>query len=148
MNPEMHEALTEAINAVCHTPEVCGQCDGKNCLVGFSRYANNYSKKNDTPNVPNGFDEIPPIDTRGGYEDDDVLRLIAQTLYFCKSCKQDHRNNCVLALIRDCMEIILIGEEQDYEGDPVTYLKLFSEKNKTLGAALTEIYTEEKERLR
>ncbi len=90
MDPKMNEELNVSINTVCHTLEKCGTCAGKNCLVGFSRYANTYSKNHNTTVVPNGFEEIPQADMRGGYETDDVLALIAKTLLFCKTCKKDH----------------------------------------------------------
>lgn len=146
MEKRINMELVQAINKVCHTTEKCGQCAGKNCLVGFSRYANNYSKNNQTSIIPNGFDELPQSDMRGGYTDDDVLETIAKTLVFCKSCKKDHDANCVLALVRDCMEVITIGDEQDYDGDPITYLQMFAEHNKDLGIALKELYVIEKEK--
>ncbi|MDY6323789.1 MAG: hypothetical protein SPL99_01795 [Catonella sp.] len=140
MNTMMFSDLQQDINKVCHTPAVCGSCAGKDCLVGYSKYAIADCKKRESSWLADGNKNIPSIDMRGGYDEDDVLNAIAETLYYCHSCKTDHTDDCLLAITRHAMEIIETGEMRDYPGTPLEYLVNLERDDKVKGSALHELY--------
>lgn len=107
---------------VCQTEAVCGKCASKGCLVGYSKESAAECRIKGRTYVEDGYDNIPPSDIRGGYDEFDVLHTISHLLIQCRSCKKDHFDNCVINIIRSCMEVIEFGEEQIYEGDPLSYM--------------------------
>lgn len=110
------------LGTICKTEAACGQCAGKGCLVGFSKECAAECRIKNQTYVINGYDEIPPSDIRGGYDEYDVLHAIAHLLLQCRACKKDHFENCIINIVRSCLEVIEIGEEQSYEGDPLSYM--------------------------
>ena len=89
---------------------------------------------------------IPPSDIRGGYDEFAVLHTIAHLLLQCRSCKQDHYDNCIINVVRSCLEVIEFGEEQIYEGDPLSYMIKIGCLNSEKGAIIRDEYVEAKER--
>lgn len=144
----MHGELRDLLNEVCHTEAVCGECKEKGCLVGYARHINTATIDMKPPHLEGAYENRPIFDMRGGYDEDHVLRVLASTLHYCRGCKDHHNNSCVLAVIRDCMEQILWGEEIHYEGNPLNYLVKVGILDETKGSALTEIYNQEKARVR
>ena len=110
------------LGKICKTPAVCGSCAEKQCLVGYARNATAECRKTKRTGIPKGFEKIPPCDIRGGYDEYDVLHAIAHLLVQCKSCKEDHYDNCLINIVRSCLEVIEFGDEQKYTGNVIAYL--------------------------
>ena len=128
------------LGKICKTPAVCGKCAEKACLVGYSRNVAVECRKEKRTGIPNGFENIPPSDIRGGYDEYEVLHAIAHLLLQCKECKDDHYENCIINIIRSCLEVIEFGEEQKYEGNVIQYLMKISQSNPTKAAIIQEEY--------
>ena len=56
------------------------------------------------------------------YDEYDVLHAIAHLLYQCRGCMEDHYDDCLINVVRSALEVIEFGEEQSYEGDPISYM--------------------------
>ena len=110
------------LGKICKTPEVCGGCAERDCLIGYSRNVTADCRIGKTTCVPNGYKNIPPSDIRGGYDEYDVLHAIAHLLYQCRGCMEDHYDDCLINVVRSALEVIEFGEEQSYEGDPISYM--------------------------
>ena len=131
---------------ICKTEHVCGYCAEECCLVGYSRQCTAQCRIKSQTYVTDGFANIPPNDIRGGYDEFAVLHMISHLLLQCRSCKQDHYDNCIINLVRSCMEVIEFGEEQIYEGDPLSYMIKIACLNSEKGAIIRDEYVEAKER--
>lgn len=107
---------------ICKTPQVCGSCAERDCLIGYSRNVTADCRIAKTTYVPDGYKNIPPSDIRGGYDEYNVLHAIAHLLYQCRGCMSDHCENCLINVVRSALEVIEFGEEQAYEGDPISYM--------------------------
>ena len=107
---------------ICQTEAVCKKCAGRGCLVGYSKDCAAQCRVKNVTFVEDGFEEIPPCDIRGGYDEFEVLHAMAHLLLQCRSCKKDHFENCIINIVRSCLEVIEFGEEQIYEGDPLSYM--------------------------
>lgn len=144
----MHDEFEELLNDLCHTEDKCGSCLMRRCLIGHSKYVNKACKDLKPPHLAGASESRPLYDLRGNYDEDEVLRVLATTLVYCKACKDNHTDDCVLAVIRNNLEMLELTQEIEYKGNPLTYLVDFSQENPTKGAALAEIYNLEKEKVR
>lgn len=132
---------------ICKTPNVCGSCAEKKCLVGYARNSTAECRIGKRTYVPNGFEEIPPYDIRGGYDEYNVLHAIAHLLLQCRGCKEEHYDNCLINIVRSCLEVIEFGESQEYEGNVITYLMKLSQLDATKADIIKEEYMSHKEKL-
>ena len=57
----------------------------------------------------------------------DLEESIAHILKECKDCKEDHTENCIINVIRNCYEVGLLGDPHPYEGSALQYLMFLSE---------------------
>lgn len=71
--------------------------------------------------VPNGTERIPTMDCKV-FEETDLEVAIAHILKECKDCKEDHVENCIINIIRNCYEVGLFGDIQPYEGSTLQYV--------------------------
>lgn len=131
---------------ICQTEAVCGKCSGPYCLVGYSKECAAACRIKKQTFVDNGYENIPPSDIRGGYDEFEVLHAISHLLLQCRSCKQDHYENCVINVIRSCLEVIEFGDEQIYEGDPLSYMIKIANLDTHKGDIMREEYMAKKER--
>ena len=134
------------LGKICKTPEVCGTCAEKACLIGYARNCTAECRKANRTGVINGYANIPPADIRGGYDEYDVLHAIAHLLVQCKSCKEDHYDNCLINVVRSCLEVIEFGEEQKYEGEVLSYLMKILQLDPTKADIIKEEYMLHKEK--
>ena len=65
---------------------------------------------------------------------------IAHILKECKDCKEDHTENCIINVIRNCYEVDLFGEIQDYAGSALQYLMYVKENFPEHSAQIADIY--------
>ncbi|MBR4982267.1 MAG: hypothetical protein IKY94_06885 [Lachnospiraceae bacterium] len=128
------------LGKICKSPNVCGTCADKSCLIGYARSGAAECRIAKRTGIMNGFENIPPCDIRGGYDEYEVLHAIAHLLVQCKGCKEDHYDNCLINIVRSCLEVIEFGEEQKYEGNVIQYLMKISQSNPTKAAIIQEEY--------
>ncbi len=65
---------------------------------------------------------------------------IAHILKECKDCKEDHVENCIINVIRNCYEVGLFGDVLSYEGSALQYLMKVKEDFPEKSAQIAEIY--------
>lgn len=112
--------LLRDIETACMTEDVCGSCQKENCLIGYTKKCITDSLKNKVTYIENGVQNIPH-DMRA-FETAPALDAIAHILRQCKSCEDDHFEDCLINVIRSCYEIITLGDAQQYKGSIFMYL--------------------------
>lgn len=115
------ELLLEDIAENCLTEEVCGTCDKRKCLVGYTKNCLTNCIKNNVTYVENGVQNIPHMDMKH-YDKDRALHAIAHILRQCKCCQQDHFDQCLINTIRSSYEVMVLGNEIAYDGSIFMYL--------------------------
>lgn len=130
---------------VCMTEHVCYKCMEKDCFVGYAREAIGQCKRGDTDTLAGGFNGIPHIDAKGGYDPEDTYDAIAHCMLQCKSCKQDHYEDCLINIVRSCFEVIAFGDFQKYEGSTFMYLAELQKKYPEAANIIAREYMEPKE---
>lgn len=128
------------IGNMCMTENVCGKCQGKGCFVGYARELIGEGRREDKDTIPGGYESIPHTDVKGGYDKVFTLDAIAHTLLQCKSCKENHYDDCLVNIVRSCYEIIAFGDGQSYEGSTFQYLIALQEKYPEAALHISEIY--------
>ena len=136
------------IAKVCKSEASCGKCAEKACLVGYARDCVGRCKRNEITYVPNGAADVPKMDIRGGYDEYDALHAIAHLLVQCHSCKENHFENCIISVVRNCFEVIEFGEEQPFDGEVLKYLMELKDSHPEQASIIAEEYQNKKAELK
>ena len=131
--------LVDKLSPCCLSEEVCGGCEKEKCLVGYAKECFKSCMINKVTYVVDGYKNIPFMDFKV-YEEDFQIDGIAEILKTCKSCDEDHYDNCIVNILRSCYEVALIGEEQEYKGSTLLYLNELTEKNPIIADKIFERY--------
>ena len=86
-----------------------------------------------------GMKNIPVTDVKI-YDKGNILNGVADILKICKSCKENHYDNCIVNVLRSCYEVILFGEEKEYKGSALVYLNGLREDNPEIAEQLFQKY--------
>lgn len=122
LNSEVnYDKMVTDLSKCCLKKENCGNCVKNECIVGYAQNCIIKCLKDSVTYVQNGSDDIPYTDFKV-YNEEEFERGIAHILKMCKSCRENHFDNCIINIIRNCYEIGLFGETQKYEGSNLQYL--------------------------
>jgi hypothetical protein len=133
------DSILAAVNRCCKTEAECGQCLKGGCLVGFARLAVEYARQKNTARVPGAAQLMPDAATRLYYEEDLVSALV-EVLLQCQNCLDNHEAECVVNVVREALELALLGDTQSYEGSAAGYLVNVAKTNPRLGERLLASY--------
>ncbi|AOY76123.1 hypothetical protein [Clostridium formicaceticum] len=115
------ESLVKEIAKCCLGEEQCGTCEKESCLIGYCKRSLTTSLKQQSEFIDGGMEEIPYNDTKI-YDDEMIVETIGFLLNQCKNCNLYHDEECIINIVRSALEIILLGEAQDYKGSTLFYL--------------------------
>lgn len=140
MNSELnYDLILKDLGKCCLGEEQCGSCSKEQCIVGFAKGSITKCFKEGVTYVENGADSIPVADLKM-YIEEDFEAGIAHILRQCRSCKEDHFDNCVVSVLRNCYEVGLFGETKTYHGSALAYLSEINESNPQIAANISEVY--------
>lgn len=134
-------AVLKALKGICANCDLDGSqaCVKSGCLIGFSRIVLEYYQAKGSLNIPGAETLIPKKDFKV-YDKDLISNLVSETCRLCRQCRDNHANDCVIALIRNSMEIALWGENLEYPGNIIEYLSMVREKDPELASYILENY--------
>ena len=115
------ELVSDDLSNCCRSEEVCGQCRQCACVIGYAKQCVKEYRREPKKTVPNGTANIPTTDYKA-FDEAELEIAIAHILKECKDCKEDHVEDCIINVIRNCYEIGLLGDIQPYEGSTIQYL--------------------------
>lgn len=115
------EAAFRDLGKACLTEASCGTCAKEKCLIGYAKSCLSTCVKNKVTYVMDGMDNIPGIDAKV-YDEERLADGIAGILKICRSCEEEHFDNCIINVIRSCYEVLLFGNEREYHGSAFAYL--------------------------
>lgn len=113
--------LIKNLSNCCLTVSNCGSCKQSNCLIGYSKKCVTNCLKDKVTYVMDGQVNIPYVDGKI-YDKHDLIDATADVLKQCKNCDKEHFDNCLINILRNCYEILLLGEIQEYKGSTLLYL--------------------------
>ncbi len=133
------ELVREDLENCCLKDTVCDRCKGAECTIGFAKQCiNNYLVK-PQKEVPGGTDNIPVADFKV-FDETELEKAIAHILKECKDCKEDHTEDCIINVIRNCYEVGLFGDVHPYEGSALQYLMYLKSRFPEKSALIAELY--------
>ena len=123
----------------CRSEATCGACQGTDCTIGFAKQCMKNYQKEPKKEVPNGKDNIPLLDFKV-FDELELKTAIAHILKECKDCKEDHTEDCIINVIRNCYEIGLFGDLHPYEGSALQYLMYLQANFPDKAVQIVDIY--------
>ncbi|MBD5509284.1 MAG: hypothetical protein HDR05_14935 [Lachnospiraceae bacterium] len=133
------ELIGNDLENCCRGEAQCGQCRHSACNIGFAKQCIANYKKAPQKEVPGGTSGIPTTDFRL-FDEAELETAIAHILKECKDCKEDHTENCIINVIRNCYEVSLLGDPHPYEGSSLQYLMYLKENFPDKAAYIADIY--------
>lgn len=133
------ELVWSDLENCCLSGISCSQCQGKECTIGYAKQCINDYRKEPKKEVPDGVSRIPTMDLKP-FNEDELEIAIAHILKECKDCKEDHVENCIINVVRNCYEVDLFGDIHDYEGSALQYLMFLKDKFPDHSEKIAEIY--------
>lgn len=115
------DTLISEVGNCCLEGEFCSECKKEKCLIGFCKKSLMTVLKQKDEFIANGLQDIPYGDTKV-YDTDSVVNAIGFLLNQCRNCNVYHDEECIINIIRSSLEIILLGEVQEYKGSTLLYL--------------------------
>jgi len=127
------DKLEKALVQCCGDCDLNGTdgCEGSKCLVGFAKKVIKFAKTNGALSISGGATLIPSSDFKM-YEMDPVAYALAQTCQQCKQCRENHTDDCIVALSRKAIENTLLKENIAYPGSVLMYLMKVGKQNPEL----------------
>lgn len=122
----------------------CGECKKKECIIGYAKECVKDCLKNNVTYVMNGCNNIPLHDSKI-FETEYLAKSIANILKQCKSCKEEHYDNCLINVMRSCYEVCIFGEIQKYEGSTFNYLNKIQNLNPDIADEIIQFFNKNKE---
>ncbi len=120
------DMVWEDLESCCLRDTSCAQCQRGECTIGYAKECIRSFRKAPQKEVPEGIEHIPTADFKA-FDEMDLEEGIAHILKECKDCKEDHTENCIINVIRNCYEVGLLGDPHPYEGSALQYLMYLSE---------------------
>ncbi len=133
------ELVWEDLENCCRSEAVCGQCQGEACTIGYAKQCIQNYQKEPKKTIPDGTEHIPTSDFKV-FEEADLEIAIAHILKECKDCKEDHTENCIINVIRNCYEVGLFGDVHSYEGSALQYLMYLKSNFPDKAVRIADIY--------
>ena len=133
------DLIAEDLEKCCRGEALCTKCQGKSCTIGFAKHCIQNYKAEPKKEVPGGTEEIPFTDFKV-FDEEDLETAIAHILKECKDCKEDHTEDSIINVIRNCYEVGLLGDIHTYEGTALQYLMFLQENCPDKAQQIANIY--------
>lgn len=133
------KTLISNLQSCCLTENICNGCMKNKCLIGYCKESLDGCIKENVTYVMNGMDNIPSTDLKL-YDNHNLILSISEILNQCRSCREDHYDNCIINILRSCYEIILFGEPKPYTGSVLVYLDNIQKINPDLASKIFNTY--------
>lgn len=118
-----YEKVEEGLRQICAECKFhkTNKCVPSSCNIGFASNAISKAVVKGQQSIRDGIRLIPKGDMKV-YEENSVARSIANVCKLCKQCRENHSENCIIALSRRALERTCLGEDVVYPGNVLMYL--------------------------
>lgn len=133
------ELIRDDLENCCLKETTCGQCKKEACTIGFAKQCIREYMKEPKKEVSGDTGNIPITDFKL-FDETELETAIAHILKECKDCKEDHTENCIINVIRNCYEVGLFGNAHPYEGSALQYLMFLKSEFPEKSSRIADIY--------
>ena len=131
--------LVDALSNCCLGKTTCGKCENEKCLIGYCKKSIVTSLKENKTVIEENLTQIPFSDFKI-FDEVSTKEAIAAILSECKNCDLKHDEDCIINLLRSACEVIVFGNFQEYNGNPISYIKNISKTNKVAATQIYDLY--------
>lgn len=124
--------------------ETCGGCENRKCLIGYCKECLLTALKQSDDFIDGGTEEIPNSDVKI-YDNEVLIDTIGFLLNQCRNCNLYHDEDCIINIVRQCLEIILFGDTLEYKGSVLIYLADIKSVNSDIADKILDAYNKRKE---
>lgn len=135
-----YEGLIREIEKCCLQ---CDECEHDGCLIGYCKKNLMTALKNNDDFIPNGWTGLPYGDVKV-YQEQSIIDFVGFLLNQCRNCHVYHDEDCIVNIVRSALEVILVGEPQEYGGSNVKYLSELQNVNPELAAKVLKAFQDKK----
>lgn len=133
------ELVSDDLNNCCKSEAACIRCQKKACVIGYAKECIQEYQREPKKMVPEGIKNIPTMDYKI-FDEAKLETAIAHILKECKDCREDHVEDCIINVIRNCYELGLLGDRQPYEGSTIQYLMRLESEFPDKAAHIADAY--------
>jgi hypothetical protein len=146
---DMYEIFQD-LGRVCRTQNVCTECEQAGCLVEYGKACADKCAQDGVTYVEQGVEGMPYGNPDEEFHDEvynelEVLLMLSHLLVQCRTCKEDHYDNCIISVLRNCLERITLGDTLPYQGTPLGYMVDFSKRDDEKAQVIATEYQKKKE---
>lgn len=134
-----YEKLISVISSCCLTEKSCGTCEKEKCFIGNCRQQLNTCLKENSEFIDGGMETIPFADTKV-YDDESLINALGTLLNECKNCNLYHDEECIINITRSSLEVILLGDYQDYRGSTLLYFNDIKSVNEEISQRVFDAF--------
>lgn len=128
-----YDKLLGELEKCCESCDLYGsdRCIESGCLVGFAKKSVKYGKIKNSLSIPGAENLIPGEDFKV-YDKEGVSGAIAETCRQCRQCWDNHTEDCIIALVRKCLELTTLEDNIVYPGSVVAYIMELKKRDQNL----------------
>lgn len=124
--------------------KACGGCENEKCLIGYCKECLLTALKQGDDFINGGVENIPYNDVKI-YDNEILIDTIGFLLNQCRNCNLYHDEDCIINIVRKCLEIILFGDSLEYKGSVLIYLNDIKSVNSDMADKILKVYNKRKE---
>lgn len=137
------EGLISEVSRCCLGESECGECQKEGCFIGYCKKSLTTSLKQQNEFIDEGMSKLPYNDTKI-YDDETMIDVIGYLLNQCKNCNLYHDEECIINIVRSALEIVLLGDVQEYKGSALVYLSDIKAINEELANKIFQAFQRRK----
>ena len=125
---EHTQRIKEGVEEICLGTGHCGQCKGKQCIIGYTKTLIDQLQQQGAPILEKDWNRFAES-LHKEFDQGKVVESLSMTLIALGEESQGYNQYQILHQIRRGLELILLKEQLVFEGDLQGYLKQLSEKD-------------------
>lgn len=139
-----YEALIREISKCCLSENECSVCEKEACLIGYCKQGIITCLKQEDDFLDGAFEGIPYGDMKV-YDNERLITTMAFLLHQCRNCSVYHDEECIINIVRASLEVILLGDAQEYRGSILMYLNDIKNVNEAIANDIFVAFQQSKE---
>ncbi len=128
---EYTHQIKESVDEICLGEGACGKCQGRNCIIGYTKLIINYAIENRVIRHKENFKEFSKSLSKG-FNQDRVIDSLSMIISYLIHDKENNDRNIAINRARQMLEQVLFYKKIEYDGDKEKYFEDLRKLNEEL----------------